>query len=173
MNLIVTCSRSLEEEASNEILKILYNLGDSSPTIETSSFSGIITVTTILDSLAVVNEIKKKILDEPWCIRFCHRFIPIQETTETNIRNIVRSVQNRVNVMQPNDTYRITIEKRGSNLSSKDVIDSIAKNIQNKVSLEKFDWNVIVEILGKTTGTAVLRENDIVSTLKLKRDLTD
>ena len=75
--------------------------------------------------------------------------------------------------MNPNDTYRITIEKRGSDLSSKEVIDSIAKNIQNKVSLEKFDWNVIVEILGGTTGTSVLKENDIVSTLKMKRDLTE
>lgn len=173
MNLIVTCSRHLEEEASNEISKILYNLGDISPTIEISSFSGIITITTKLDPLAVVSEIKKKILDEPWGIRFCHRFIPIQETTKTTVDNITSSVQNHIKIMNPDDTYRITIEKRGSNLSSKEVIESIAKNIQNKVSLEKFDWNVIVEILGATTGTSVLKENDIVSTLKMKRDLTE
>ena len=173
MNLIVTCSRYLEEEASNEISKILYNLGDISPMIEISPFSGIITITTILDPLAVVSEIKKKILDEPWSIRFCHRLIPIQETTKTTIESITSSVRNHINKMTPDDTYRITIEKRGSNLSSKEVIDSIAKHIQNKVSLEKFDWNVIVEILGGTTGTAVLKENDIVSTLKMKRDLTE
>ncbi len=170
MNLIVTCSRHLEEEASNEISKILSDLEDVSPRVEISSFSGIITVTTILDPFMIIREIKNKILDEPWSIRYCHRFIPIQETTETNTENIVRSVQSHTEMMKRADTYRITIEKRGSDLSSKEVIDSIAKKIQNKVSLEKFDWNVIVQILGKTAGTSVLRESDIVSTLKLKRD---
>ena len=173
MNLIITCSRHLEEEASNEISKILRELGDASCTIEISSFSGIITVTTTLNPLLVVNEIRRIILDEPWSVRYCHRFIPIQETTETSTENIVRAVQNLLKMMKPDDTYRITIEKRGSHLSSKEVIDSIAKNIQNKVSLENFDWNVIVEILGITTGISVLKENDVVSTLKMKRDLVE
>ena len=173
MNLIITCSRHLEEEASNEISKILRELGDASYTIEISSFSGIITVTTTLNPLLVVNEIRRIILDEPWSVRYCHRFIPIQETTETSTENIVRAVQNLLKMMKPDDTYRITIEKRGSHLSSKEVIDSIAKNIQNKVSLENFDWNVIVEILGITTGISVLKENSVVSTLKMKRDLVE
>ena len=173
MNLIITCSRHLEEEASNEISKILRELGDASYTIEISSFSGIITVTTTLNPLLVVNEIRRIILDEPWSVRYCHRFIPIQETTETSTENIVRAVQNLLKMMKPDDTYRITIEKRGSHLSSKEVIDSIAKNIQNKVSLEKFDWNVIIEILGIATGISVLKENGVVSTLKMKRDLVE
>ena len=173
MNLIITCSRHLEEEASNEISKILCELGDASYTIEISPFSGIITVTTTLNPLLVVNEIRRIILDEPWSVRYCHRFIPSQETAETSTENIVRAVQNLLKMMKPDDTYRITIEKRGSHLSSKEVIDSIAKNIQNKVSLEKFDWNVIIEILGITTGISVLKENDVVSTLKMKRDLVE
>jgi len=173
LNLIITCSRHLEEEASNEISKILSQLGDASYTIEISPFSGIITVTTALNPLLVVNEIRRIILDEPWSVRYCHRFIPIQETTETSTENIVRAVQNLLKMMKPDDTYRITIEKRGSHLSSKEVIDSIAKNIQNKVSLENFDWNVIVEILGITTGISVLKENSVVSTLKMKRDLVE
>jgi len=173
LNLIITCSRHLEEEASNEISKILRELGDTSYAVEISSFSGIITVTTVLNPLLVVNEIRRIILDEPWSVRYCHRFIPIQDATETTIENIVRSVQNLVKMMKPDDTYRITIERRGSHLSSKEVIDSIAKNIQNKVSLEKFDWNVVVEILGITTGISVLKENDVVSTLKMKRDLVE
>jgi tRNA acetyltransferase TAN1 len=72
--------------------------------------------------------------------------------------------------MQPDDSYRITIEKRGSELSSKEIIDSVAEIVRNKVSLEEYDWNIIVEILGNVTGIAVLKDQDIVSTLKLKRD---
>jgi len=170
MNLIVTCSRHMEEEAVNEISKFLQVIGDVDPKIEISEFSGIVTACTSLDPFEIVVEIRKKILDEPWSMRYCHRFIPIQETTETTLDEIVKAVQKHINKMKSTDSYRITIEKRGSDLSSKDMIDAIAKIIHNRVSLEKFDWNIIIEVLGRVSGISILKEQDIVSTLKLKRD---
>jgi tRNA acetyltransferase TAN1 len=170
MNLIITCSRHMEEEAVSEISKLLQVIGDIEPEIEISEFSGVITANTSINPFEVVGEIRKKILDEPWSVRYCHRFIPIQETTETVLGEIVKAVQKHVNTMKLTDSYRITIEKRGSDLSSKDMIDAIAKIIHNKVSLEKFDWNVIIEVLGGTSGISVMKEQDIVSTLKVKRD---
>jgi tRNA acetyltransferase TAN1 len=160
----------MEEEAANEISELLQVIGDIKPKIEISEFSGIITANTSLNPFEVVGEIRKKILDEPWSVRYCHRFIPIQETAETVLEEIVKAVQKHVNTMKITDSYRITIEKRGSNLSSKDMIDAIAKIIHNKVSLERFDWNVIIEVLGGTSGISVIKEQDIVSTLKVKRD---
>lgn len=170
MNLIVTCSRNFEEESSDEISNILETLGDDKARVRNSDFSGIVIVDTSLDPFEVVDKIKAKILDEPWSIRYCHRFIPIQESIKTDLDTIVKAVQEHVSYMQPDESYRITIEKRGSELSSKDIIDSVAGIIKNKVSLEKYDWNVIIEILGNLTGVSVLKDQDIVSTLKLKRD---
>lgn len=170
MNLIATCSRHMEEEAVNEISEFLKAMGDVDPKIEISEFSGIVTVCTSLNPFKIIVEIRKKILDEPWSVRYCHRFIPIQETTETTLNEIVKAVQKHINKMKSTDSYRITIEKRGSDLSSKDMIDTIAKIIHNKVSLEKFDWNVIIQVLGRISGISVLKEQDIVSTLKIKRD---
>lgn len=72
--------------------------------------------------------------------------------------------------MKDTDAYRITIEKRGSNISSKELIDSVASIIPNKVSLESYDWNVMIQIMGGITGVSILKEEDVVSTLKLKRD---
>jgi tRNA acetyltransferase TAN1 len=160
----------MEEEAVNEISKLLQVIGDIEPKIEISEFSGIITADTSLNPFQVIGEIRKKILDEPWSVRYCHRFIPIQETTLTELDHIVKAVQRHVNTMKIADSYRITIEKRGSDLSSKDMINAIAKIIHNRVSLEKFDWNVIIEVLGGTSGISVIKEQDIVSTLKVKRD---
>lgn len=173
MNLIVTCSRHLEEETINEILKFLQDLGDMNPKVEISGFSGIIMANTSLNPFEIVGQIRKKILDEPWCVRYCHRFIPIQETVETILDDIVKAIQKHLSIMKSTDTYRITIEKRGSDLSSKEMIDAIAKIIHNKVSLEKFDWNIIIEVLGGISGISVLKEQDIVSTMKLKRDLME
>ncbi len=169
----MTCSRHLEEEASAEILKNLSTFGDSNAKAEHSRFSGIVTVDTSLDPFQVVNKIRATILDEPWSIRYCHRFIPMQESTKAELDNIVTAVQKHLGKMRPDDSYRITIEKRGSQLSTKDLIDSIAKTVKNKVSLEEYDWNIVVEILGDIAGVSILKEDDIVSTLKLKRDSTE
>lgn len=160
----------MEEEASDEISKILTMLGDDESRMEHSRFSGIVTVHTSLDPFQVVNEIRTKILDEPWSVRYCHRFIPIQESAKATPDNIVKAVQNNMHSMQPDDSYRITIEKRGSELSTKELIDSIAGVVKNKVSLEKYDWNIIVEILDDIVGVSILKESDIISTLKVKRD---
>ena len=167
---MATCSRHLEEEACEEIAGIIQKLGDDHPRIGKSSFSGIIEVDTKIDSLVVISEIKKIILDEPWRMRYCHRFIPINQTTSSTLENIEESVKNQIKVMKDTETYRITIEKRGSELSSQELIDYIANIIPNKVSLENYDWIVMIQIIGGITGISVLKEQDIISTLKLKRD---
>ena len=75
--------------------------------------------------------------------------------------------------MRVEDTYRITVEKRHSVISTKEIIDAIADKIDNKVSLEKFDWIILIEIIGNKTGISILKENDVLSTQKLKRSLSE
>jgi tRNA acetyltransferase TAN1 len=173
LNLIITCSRHFEDEASQEISMLLENLGDKNSEITLTNFSGIVTGITTLDPFLVVKKIKEKILEEPWSMRYCHRIIPIQETVITEKQNIVNTVLNHSKIMRTEETYRITVEKRHSSISTKEIIDAIADKIHNKVSLEKFDWVILVEILGNKTGISVLKENDILSTQKLKRSLSE
>lgn len=173
MNLVVTCSRHLEEDASAEILKTLKDLGDAKARAEHSRFSGIVLVDTALDPFEVIGKIREKILEEPWSIRYCHRFIPIQEPTKATVDGIVSVVQRHLDKMSPSESYRITIEKRGSEVSTKELIDLIAKTVPNKVSLERYDWNILVEIFGDIAGVSILKEEDILSTMKVKRDSTE
>lgn len=170
MNLIATCSRHMEEEACDEITEIIQELGDESPRIGKSSFSGIVWVDTIIDPFAIIAEIKKIILDEPWRMRYCHRFIPIRQSISSSLENIIESVRSQIKIMKDTDSYRITIEKRGSDISSKEIIDSVAGIIPNKVSLESYDWNVMIQIMGGIAGVSILKDENVVSTLKLKRD---
>lgn len=173
MNLIVTSSRHLEDDAAQEITAILESLGDNSSTTNITSLSGIVTCNTTLEPFSVIKKIQEKILEEPWSMRYCHRIIPIQETVVTEKQNIVDSVLNYAKIMKTEDTYRITVEKRHSGISTKEIIDAIADKIDNKVSLEKFDWIILVEILGSKTGISILKENDILSTQKIKRSLSE
>ena len=173
MNLIVTSSRHLEDEAAQEITAILENLGDNNSTTDITNLSGIVTCNTTLEPFSVIKKIQEKILEEPWSMRYCHRIIPIQETVVTEKQNIVNSVLNYVKIMKNEDTYRITVEKRHSAISTKEIIDAIADKIDNKVSLEKFDWIILIEILGNKTGISILKESNILSTQKLKRSLSE
>ena len=173
MNLIVTCARHLEGETEDELIDILDELGDSDVKISVSSMSGIITVQTKLDPIEVVRKIKEMVLDEPWSIRYCLRIIPIQKVVETNIEEIEKSISNMSSEINEKEAYRILIEKRNSDISSKEIITKIANRIKNKVSLDFPDKVVLIEILGIVTGISILKNSDILSLEKTKRSMSD
>ncbi|HSB83966.1 MAG TPA: THUMP domain-containing protein [Nitrosarchaeum sp.] len=173
MNLIITCARHLESETKQEAENILEKMGDSEPTITITNMSGILTVETKLEPIEVIKKIKEIILDEPWCIRYCLRIIPIQKVTETKIEDIENGISTLIKLISNEESYRISIEKRNSNISSQDIISRIAKKIENKVSLEFPDKVVLIEVLGNKTGIAIVKNTDILSVEKTKRSLSD
>lgn len=173
MNLILTCPRHFEEEARAEIKKIINELGDENPEFRITNLPGVITGKTSLDPIGIIQNIREKILDEPWSIRYCLRLIPIQSVCATNINEIKDQIQNKIDVIKPEQSYRITIEKRNSKISSDEIISEIAKKIPNKVSLENPNWVVLIEIIEEKTGIAVIPHDSILSVEKVKRSLSD
>jgi len=135
--------------------------------------SGILTAETILDPIEVVRKMKEILLDEPWSIRYCLRVIPIQKFIETNVEEIEKTISSMLNQIQDTDTYRISIEKRNSNISSKEIITKIANKIKNKVSLDFPDKIILIEILGIMTGVSILEKSDILSLEKTKRSMSE
>jgi len=71
------------------------------------------------------------------------------------------------------ETYRISIEKRNSDLSSKEIITKIADKIKNKVSLEFADKIILIEVLGNKTGISILKKSDVLSIEKTKRSISE
>ena len=173
MNLIVTCARHFEEETENELKTILRELGDPDAQITITEFSGILTADTSVNALDIIKKIRDKIEDEPWSIRYTLRVIPVFETTKTDVQSIARAALDQIRKIKQNETYRITIEKRNSGISSAEIISQIADNVKNKVSLEKYDWMILVEVLGPVTGVSVLRDEDVLSVEKAKRGSFD
>ena len=173
MNLIVTCARHLEPETEEELRDILKEYGDSDAKVSITKMSGILTAETKLEPTQVIRKIKEMFLDEPWSIRYCLRIIPIQKTIETKIEEIERIVTELSSQILKKETYRISIEKRNSDLSSKEIIAKIADKIRNKVSLEFPDKIILIEILGNKTGISILKKSDILSIEKAKRSLSE
>jgi tRNA acetyltransferase TAN1 len=166
---MVTCARHFEGETREEIGAILEELGDESPRITITEMSGILTVETSVDPKEIVKKIHERIEDEPWAMRYTLRAIPIFATVNTDAESIAKAVMEQVHRMGPDDTYRITVEKRHSDISSSQIITRIADQIKNKVSLEKYDWIVLVQVIGKISGVSILKDSDILSVEKEKR----
>lgn len=173
MNLIVTCRRHFEPETSQEISKILGDFGDPEPQITISKMSGILMAHTELDPIEVGRKIGEMINDEPWSVRYCQRIIPIQEVTETDYQKIEVGVIKLMGNLGKDESYRISIEKRNSKISGKELISRIAEKISNKVSLETPDKVVLIEILEDITGISILPKEAIVSTEKIKRMMSE
>ena len=169
MNLIITCARNLESETKNEIRKILDELGDQEPEILNVGMRGILMVNTVIEPSKIIDYVKNKMIEEPWLIRYCLRIIPIQMITETEIDKIKQNVIKLKDTIQKNDSYRITIEKRNTSISSNEIITEIAKIFPNKVSLNQPDWIILIEILGNETGISILKNDGMFSLDKAKR----
>lgn len=173
MNLIITCARHLEPETEEELIDILEEFGDSDVKVSITNMSGILTAETKLDPVDAVRKIKEMLLDEPWSVRYCLRIIPIQKVVETKIEEIENSIVELSDQILDDETYRISIEKRNSNASSKEIITKIADKIKNKVSLEFPDKVLLIEILGNITGISILKKSDILSIEKTKRSISE
>lgn len=173
MNLIITCARHLETETEDELRDILEEYGDSDAKISITNMSGILTAETNLNPVEVVGKMKEMLLDEPWSIRYCLRVIPIQRIVETKIEEIEKSISEDSKQILDEETYRISIEKRNSDISSQEIISKIANKIKNKVSLEFPDKIILIEILGNKTGISILKKSNILSVEKTKRSMSE
>ncbi|PUA31894.1 MAG: hypothetical protein B9J98_05215 [Candidatus Terraquivivens tikiterensis] len=162
-NLIVTTLRGMEPLSASELADILNRMGDPSPRIEQTRISGLLTAKTSLNPVEVVERLKELVEKEPWLLRNIQRVIPVEEVVETNVEKIAE-VAHRLSQSIPADhTFRVTVEKRHTQLSSKEIIEAVATKVNRKVNLEKPDWIILVEVLGGLTGISVIRPDQVFS----------
>ena len=139
------------------------------PKSSKTGFSGIIKIETVMELLELIEKFRDKIENEPWELRYCSRIIPIQKTCKTDLISIKDNVIKLISSIKANETYKISIERRNSELIRNEIISNIANLLSNSVSLEIPDWEVIIQILGSETGISVMPANSILSISKIKR----
>jgi tRNA acetyltransferase TAN1 len=67
------------------------------------------------------------------------------------------------------EKFRITVEKRHTDLASKTIIDTVAKKIERTVNLDSPDKIILIEIIGQLAGLALITQEDVLSIEKAKR----
>ena len=159
----------MEVETINEVTHLLDEFGDPNAKSSKTGFSGIIKIETVMELLELIEKFRDKIENEPWELRYCSRIIPIQKTCKTDLISIKDNVIKLISSIKANETYKISIERRNSELIRNEIISNIANLLSNSVSLEIPDWEVIIQILGSETGISVMPANSILSISKIKR----
>ncbi|MDH5448794.1 MAG: THUMP domain-containing protein [Candidatus Bathyarchaeota archaeon] len=167
-NLLVTTTRGNEADVCSEIWYLLGETGDSAAKVDKTGVSGLIAAKTSLQPLEAIEKLRNILKERPYEFRYTLRIIPIQKVTQTDVGEIERVVTQLAAQIKENETFRVTVEKRFTHMSSKDIIEAAAANIDRKVDLINPNKIVLVEVVGGFTGVSVLKPSDIISIMKEK-----
>jgi tRNA acetyltransferase TAN1 len=169
-NLIASTFKYGEEDAQKELLDLLEILGDQRPRSQITDINGIVVAYTNLDLFQVINSLRELVKNEPWQVHYLLRLLPIESVVYTKTEDIRNAAKNLTLKMRSQDTFRITIERRHTLVSSADIIATVGSQINNKVDLSNPDWIVLIEIIGPLSGISVLKPNQIFSSVIEKRN---
>ncbi len=165
-NFLVTSRRGEEFQAALEVRNVFHALGDDEVKVKRASVRGLLKVKTKLNPLNAAEKISDLVKEGKLPFVFTLRYIPIQKVVPTNLEAMKEAVKKLSIQFLENETFRVTVEKRRTNLHSREIILSLAELIPRKVDLKKPDKVLLVEVVGEKTGLSVLKPNQIVSTMK-------
>ena len=167
-NLLVTTARGNEEDACSEIWYLLGELGDSAAIVDKTGITGLIAAKTAFDPFYVIEKLRELLKQRPWEFRYTFRVIPIEKVVRTELEDIERAAKGLVSKIDEDESFRVTVEKRFTQILTKDIIEAMAADIERKVDLESPDKIVLVEIVGKFTGISLVKPSDLFSVVKEK-----
>lgn len=165
---MATTYRGNEEEACSELWYLLGQVGDAAPIIEKTNVSGLIVAKTSLNPFEVIERFRRILQERPYEFRYLLRVIPIEKVVRTDVDEIGRVAHEFEARIGENETFRVTVEKRFTETSTRSIIEAIASKINRKVNLEKPDKIVLVEVIGGLTGISLIKPEDILSVAKEK-----
>jgi len=157
--------------ACSELWMLLRAVGDEAPRIYRTRVKGLIAAETSLEPLEAIRRIRGELRERPESFKNLLRIIPVEATVPTEIGEIVETARGLAEKIPGNESFRVTLEKRRTKLRSREVIDAVAERIDRKVNLGDPDWVVLVEIVGKRTGVAVVPRDGILSVQKERAQL--
>jgi tRNA acetyltransferase TAN1 len=168
-NFIATTFRYHEDSLIDELKDLFYEFEDLSVICNKTNIDGLIVGSCLKNPIDFVLFLRNKIKDVPWEIRYLLRFLPVEKVVLSDITKIKEISQVLMNKIPSNTTFKIIIEKRHTNIKKVDIINEIAPLISAKVDLDNPLWVLLIEILGKYTGVAVLKSDVLFSSMIEKR----
>jgi tRNA acetyltransferase TAN1 len=168
-NLLISTRRGEEKDACSEAWYLLREIGDSEASVDTTPIRGLIVAKTSLSPFEAVEKLRKLLAERPEEFRYTLKIIPIQKVVKTDLDEI-KKVSKELSVqIGLDEKFRVSIEKRHSEIDRMEVVKAAAEEIDRKVDLKNPDKILLIEILGNLTGVSVVKENDVLSVVKEKK----
>jgi len=168
-NLLVSTSRGNENNACSEIWFLLGEIGDREAIVDKTEVAGLVVAKTNLDPFKAIEGLRNLLKERPQEFRYVLKVVPIEIVVRTRIDEIKKAVARLHYKILENETFRVTVEKRHSEISSRDIIEAAVENLDRKVDLSNPDKIILIEVLGRLTGVSVIKPQDILSITKEKR----
>ncbi len=169
-DLLISSARGNESEANFEARYIIGELGDSKAITDLTIVSGLTVAKTVLEPTSIIPNLRNLLLKNPWQFRYVLKIKPIEEVVESSIQKIQSAVARKIHKINLNETFRIALEKRRSDLASKEIIDTVASGIKRKVELKNPDKIILIEVIGSLTGVSIIDPDGVFSVEKEKRN---
>ncbi|MFW9850826.1 MAG: THUMP domain-containing protein [Candidatus Thorarchaeota archaeon] len=172
-NLLIGCPRDRERGAKSEVQYFIGDIiGDESLRVYHTHVSGLITCMTSLNPFEVIEKLKEIADENPYQFRYAIKFTPLEVCVKSDIDEISKAVETLLPKIREEDSFRVTVRRRHTDLQHMDVVTAAANVIQRRVDLDKPDKIVLIEIIGELTGISVLNsDQDILSIMTMRDDM--
>lgn len=168
-NLVISTSRGNERNTCSEMWYLLGEVGDRGSNIESTSVIGLVVAKTKLDPIKAIQDLRTLLKERPWEFKYTLKLFPIQKVVEARLEEIEKAAVTLAEGIAKEEKFRITVEKRHTDLSRTTIIDTIAKRIERTVDLDSPDKILLVEVIGELAGVALITPKDVLSIEKEKR----
>jgi tRNA acetyltransferase TAN1 len=160
--------RGSERQMCYELEFLLKEAGDAEAKAVKSGIRGLVVGKTALDPVDTVEKFRNILQEKPYEFRYSLRIIPIQKVTPTSLEEIKTGAAQLTAALSENETFRVTIEKRFTNIHTRDLIEAVAADVKNKVNLDSPNKILLIEVLGGYTGISLVKPTQIISVQKEK-----
>jgi tRNA acetyltransferase TAN1 len=168
-NIIATTARGNERPMINEILYLLKEeLGDTQAQASKTKIRGLIVAKTTNNPYEVMEKFRTILIERSYEFRYALRIVPIERVVPTDLAEIKKTTEELARRIGEKQTFRVTVEKRFTELHSKDLIDAAVGDIKLRVDLKNPDLILQIEVLGALTGISLLKPTDILAVVKEK-----
>ena len=174
MSFLISSQRSFERDALSEAFYIISDILKHDLKPLRSRVPGL-SILRLTDESSDPFEIISKIVDyieEKGPLVACLKIVPLECLIKTNLQNIALKTTEMAKLkILPSNSWRITVNKRQSNLGTFQVINEVAEEINwGIVNLETFELEVRIEIIRDLTGISIMKPNTEISMVKYSID---
>lgn len=168
--MILTTYRFREDDCVHEAWLLLSKFGFKDFEPLDVKMPGLILLKVNFDPIKAVEEIINYAKENVWSIKYILKAIPIEIITEAKEETIVKTAELLLNKIEENKSFRISIDKRESNIKSNFLIEQIAPKIKRKVDLVNYDYVILIEIIREIAGISVLKRDQIFCTQQNEKE---